>query len=136
MIYPWLYYNTPFENTGAWFGFVYLITNLQSGRQYIGRKLFTKAKAKTKTKKKSRVASDWENYYGSSVELLKDIETLGTGQFKREILHLCKKRGECNYYEALEILTREALLSDRFYNKWVSLKLHKTSLSHLTTMEN
>ncbi len=134
---PWLHNGIAFTDPADYFGFVYLITNLQTGRQYIGRKLFTKAKTKqvTKTnkrKKKLRVESDWLSYCGSSAELLEDIASLGQDNFKREILHLCTKRGETNYYEALEILTRGALLSDRFYNKWVSLKLHKSSLAHLS----
>jgi hypothetical protein len=120
------------EDPTNYFGFVYIITNLDTGRQYIGRKLFTKAKIKAKTKttrkKKLRVASDWENYYGSSQELLDDIKTLGKEKFSREILRLCKGRGETNYWEAYEILTRGALLSDKYYNKWVSLKLHKSTL--------
>jgi len=118
------------------FGFVYRITNLQTGRIYLGRKLFTKSKIqgitkKNKRRKKLRVASDWVSYWGSSDELLKDIETLGEEFFTREILHLTTKRGETNYFEALEILTSGALLSDNYYNKWVSLKLHKSSLAHL-----
>jgi hypothetical protein len=134
---PWLYQNTEFTDPQDYFGMVYLITNIQTGKQYIGRKLFTKAKTKPKSKtnkrkKKLRVVSNWESYYGSSAELLEDIASLGQEQFKREVLHLCKKRGECNYYEALEILTRGALLSDKFYNKWVSHKLHKSSLAHLS----
>lgn len=134
----WLYHDEPFTNPTGYFGFIYIITNLKTGRQYIGRKLFTKAKTKaiTKTnkrKKKLRVSSDWENYWGSSDELLTDIKSLGHDNFKREILRLTTKRGETNYYETLEILTRGALLSEAFYNKWVSIKLHKSSLNHLSS---
>ncbi len=132
----WMYRGVEFIDSQGFFGFIYEITNLQTSRKYIGRKLFTKAKTqlktKTKRKKKLRVANDWENYYGSSDELLDDIQTLGKDQFKREILHLTTKRGETNYLEAYEILTRGALLSEHYYNKWVSLKLHKTSLAHLS----
>lgn len=134
----WQYKGVDFIDPAGHFGFIYRITCIPTGRIYIGRKLFTKAKTKavTKTnkrKKKLRVANDWENYYGSSAELLEDIKTLGVENFHREILHLTTKRGETNYLEALEILTSGALLSDRFYNKWVSLKLHKTSLAHLSS---
>lgn len=133
----WLYNGATFTDPQQFFGFIYIITNLKTGRQYIGRKLFTKAKiqakTKTKRKKKLRVANDWQNYWGSSDELLADVKSLGHDNFKREILRLTTKRGETNYYEALEILSRGALLSDAFYNKWVSLKLHKSSLSHLSS---
>ncbi len=132
----WMYHGVEFVDPQGFFGFIYEITNLQTGRKYIGRKLFTKAKiqlkTKTKRKKKMRVANDWENYYGSSADLLDDIKLLGKDQFKREILHLTTKRGETNYLEAFEILTRGALLSENYYNKWVSLKLHKSSLAHLS----
>ncbi len=37
---PWYYKGTAFtsDDIGDFFGFVYRITNLQSGKQYIGRK--------------------------------------------------------------------------------------------------
>lgn len=134
----WQYQGIDFTDPLHYFGFIYKITNKQNGRVYIGRKLFTKARIKgiTKTnkrKKKLRVANDWQNYFGSSAELLADVAALGEDQFTREILHLTTKRGETNYYEALEILTSGALLSEKFYNKWVSLKLHKSSLAHLSS---
>lgn len=134
----WQYQGIDFIDPSGFFGFIYRITNKQTGRIYIGRKLFTKARIKgitkaNKRKKKLRVANDWEHYWGSSAELLEDIKTLGEDQFTREILHLTTKRGETNYYEALEILTSGALLSDKYYNKWVSLKLHKSSLAHLSS---
>jgi len=134
----WQYKGIDFIDPAGYFGFIYRITCIPTGKMYIGRKLFTKAKIKavTKTnkrKKKLRVANDWENYYGSSADLLEDIKTLGKDQFKREILHLTTMRGETNYLEALEILTSGALLSDNYYNKWVSLKLHKSSLAHLSS---
>ena len=65
-------------------GFVYLITNKVSGRKYIGKKLakFSKTTLKTvklkngtKKKKKIRtkVDSDWRDYYGSNDQLNKDV---------------------------------------------------------------
>src|SRR5574337_705808 len=128
----WIYKNNEFSDPTGYYGMIYIITNLITGKQYIGRKYFTKSKiqqkTKTKKKKKLRVVSDWETYYGSSADLLSDVEKFGKDQFKREILRLYKNRGETNYYEAHEIITRGALFSDQFYNKWVSLKLHKSSL--------
>ena len=39
---PWVYKDAPFTSNdiGDFFGFVYRITNLQSGKKYIGRKYF------------------------------------------------------------------------------------------------
>ena len=116
-------------------GYVYNITNLTTGRQYIGKKLskFSKTKIKTvtlkngtKKKKKirSQVDSDWLTYYGSSVELLSDVEKLGKDQFKREILYFCTSKSACSYIEAKEQMLRNVLESDHYYNNNVMVKVH------------
>jgi len=136
----WLYQNQPFTDAGDYYGMVYMITNMLTGKRYLGRKYFTKAKiqqkTKTKRKKKLRVTSNWETYYGSNAELLEDVKQHGPDWFRREILHLCTTRGETNYYEVHEIFAHGALLSDQYYNKWVSLKLHKSTLSHLQSQSS
>jgi hypothetical protein len=116
-------------------GFVYLITNKASSRQYIGKKLakfskttykVVKLKNGTKKKKKvrSKIDSDWLEYYGSSIELNKDIELLGKENFTREILFYCKSKAECSYIEAREQFTRRVLESDEFYNGQISVRVH------------
>lgn len=116
-------------------GFVYQIVNLTSGRKYIGKKLmlFSKTsykmiKLKNGTKKrkkiKSLVDSDWQDYYGSSVELTKDIGTLGKQNFSREILFFCRTKSECSYVEAREQFTRKVLESTDYYNGQISVKVH------------
>lgn len=116
-------------------GFVYIITNLVSMRQYIGKKLFTAAKTKqVKGKKKRiRVISDWEKYYGSNEELKADVKQLGPDFFRREILHLCKTKGECNYLEVKEQCVQGAMESDRFYNSWIQVRVHKAHLKRLNS---
>lgn len=99
----WIYNNKPIEEIpSGYYGFIYLITNLATGKQYIGRKYFTMSKQRQVKgkKKKSRVESDWKTYWGSCEPLLKDLEALGEDNFKREIIRLCKTRGETNYWEA------------------------------------
>ena len=132
----WYFHNTPIEFTEDdvkdHFGFVYLITHNQSGRKYIGKKFFTKSKTKQVKgkKKKTRVKSDWEDYYGSNKELLDEISINGKENYTREILHLCRTRSECQYYETYEIFCRHALLSDSYYNAWVSCRIRKDHLKN------
>jgi len=116
-------------------GFVYNITNLISGRQYIGKKLskFSKTSYKTVTLKngtkkkkkiKSKIDSDWMTYYGSSIELNKDVESLGKDNFKREILYYCNSKALCSYIEAREQYSRKVLESDDYYNGQISVRVH------------
>ncbi len=114
-------------------GFVYLITNLTNDRKYVGKKLFTKRKSKQVKGKKKRfsVESDWQTYYGSNAELLADVELLGTDSFKREILYLCKSKGECSYCEASEQFHRNVLYDTQYYNQWIQCKIHKKHLKKL-----
>lgn len=116
-------------------GFVYLITNKVSGRKYIGKKLakFKKTTYKTvtlkngkKKKKKIRgtIDSDWQTYYGSSVELSKDVQALGTEKFTREILFYCKSKAECSYIEAREQFKQKVLESDDWYNGHIQVRVH------------
>ena len=122
----WSYQNQQVEEIPeGYIGFVYLITNLQTGQKYIGKKLFTFAgskKVKGK-KKKIRKSSDWKTYWGSSKDLLKEIEQFGQHNFTREIVRLCKNRAECSYYEAKLIFETDAILSDKYYNDWCSVKI-------------
>jgi tRNA A22 N-methylase len=116
-------------------GFVYLITNKTNNRMYIGKKLskFSKTTYKVvklkngtnqKKKIKSKIDSDWQEYYGSSIELNKDVESLGKDNFTREILFFCKSKAECSYIEAREQFTRRVLESDDFYNGQISVRVH------------
>jgi hypothetical protein len=123
-------------------GFVYLITNIASGRKYVGKKLFhfsktsykvVKLKNGTKKRKKIRgkIESDWQEYHGSSEALLKDIETLGKNQFTREILYFCKSKAECSYLEAKEQFDRKVLESTDYYNGIISVKVHGSHIKKL-----
>jgi hypothetical protein len=134
----WFHHDTDLEvtesETFGHFGFVYVITHLESNRKYIGKKFFTKSKTKqVKGKKKRvRVPSDWENYWGSNKTLKEEVETNGKDQYKREVLHLCKTRSECSYWETYEIFVRHALIGNKFYNEWVSCRIRKDHLKNIT----
>ena len=126
---PWRYNGEIFESNHIedYFGFVYLIENNLNGRNYVGKKFFTRAGTKQikGKKKKVRLSSGWSNYWSSSKELQEDVKKLGEENFTRRILYLCKSRSECSYRETKEIFTRDALLSENYYNSWVSCKIHK-----------
>jgi hypothetical protein len=115
---------------GEFYGFVYLITNLQTDKKYIGKKFFYSARTKVLKGKKKRykIASDWQTYYGSNTELQNDVKTLGEQMFLREILYLCKSKGECGYVEAKEQFNRTVLETDDFYNTWIMVRVRKSHI--------
>jgi len=122
-------------------GYVYLITNITNGKMYVGKKLakFAKTsykvvKLKNGTKKrkkiKSKINSDWQQYYGSSPNLTEDVNQLGTDNFKREILYYCKSKSECSYIEAREQFSRRVLESDDYYNGHIQVRVHGSHIKN------
>jgi hypothetical protein len=116
-------------------GFVYCITNSITGRKYIGKKLakfakttYKTVKLKNGTKKKKRIRSkidsDWREYYGSNDQLNKDVEQLGAENFHREIIYYCTSKAECSYIEAREQFSRRVLESDDYYNGQIAVRVH------------
>ena len=132
----WYYNNEIVEtiDTTKYKAFVYLITNLVDGRQYIGKKLtestVTRPPLKGKTKKrKIRSESDWREYWSSSDELKADVERLGKDNFKREIIHMCLNKGTASYLEAKEQMLREVLEHpDKWYNGIIQCKVHRSHI--------
>lgn len=126
----WIYQNTEFtELPPGIIGFVYMITNTIDGRRYVGKKLlyFTKTKVVNKKKKRIKVESDWLEYFSSSKELQKDVETLGKENFNREILFLCKNKGSMSYLEAKLQFQYEVLENqDQWYNRQIQCRVHTT----------
>lgn len=126
----WLYENKLFEETPEEFqGFVYEITELDTGKKYIGKKFFWKPKILPITKKRkrrvrTRVESDWRDYYGSNKQVQELVETKGPGNYKRVILRLCKTKGECSYYEAKLQFENDVLLKEEYYNEFIGCKIH------------
>ena len=121
---PWLYEGKPFttDDIDDLFGFVYRITNLQNGREYIGRKYFWKFRTPRGKKRKVKSESDWKNYYGSSEELKEEIQQLGRHNFSRVMLSLHKTAGKTNFEETRQLFVNGVLtesLSDgtpKYYN--------------------
>ena len=107
----WSYQGTTFtsEHINDFFGFVYRITNLQNGRQYIGRKYFTQRRKLRGSRRKRTSESDWKAYYGSSKELTADRKLLGSSCFKREIISLHKTKGQVNFEETKQLFLHNVL---------------------------
>lgn len=128
----WIYEGKDFTEglIGDNYGFVYEITNLTNNKKYIGKKFFYSAKTKQVKgkKKKLKVPSDWQTYYGSSDTLQKDVLQYGPENFRREILHLCKSKGECGYLEAKEQFLNNVLESDDYYNTWIMVRVRKSHI--------
>ena len=132
----WHYKNTLVESLSEEVvGFVYIISNKLTGRKYIGKKLakFSKTTYKTVTQKngikkkkkiRSKIDSDWREYWGSSDELTSDIKKLGIEHFTREILYYCKSKSECSYIEAREQFSRQVLESADYYNGHIQVRVH------------
>jgi|SRR6056300_424349 hypothetical protein len=121
-----------------WYGFVYCITNRATNKKYIGKKFFWKAKTLPITKKRKRrqrlkVESDWRDYWGSNKHLQEDVAQCGKDMFYREILHLCKTKGECAYMETKEQFEREVLLSEQYYNGIINCRIGSKSVKNLFT---
>ena len=98
---PWLYNDKVFESEDIndYFGFCYLLTDLENGKQYIGRKYFYSIRKKKGIRKKVRSESDWKSYYSSSKKVQQIVKESGPNRFKREILSLYIKKGQVNYNE-------------------------------------
>ena len=134
-IFMWTYEGKEFtsDDIGDHYGFVYRITDTSNGMMYIGKKWFWSVRTlpplKGKKRKRKKVLeSDWKAYYGSSEEVKTLVEEHGPDRFQREILKLCKTKGECSYYEAKLQFELDVLLDDRYYNSFIGCKIHSKHL--------
>lgn len=137
----WLYEGTAVEEIPDGFiGYVYLITNTVTGKQYIGKKHFTFSKTSYKivtqkngVKKKRRIKksieSDWKDYWSSSEELKQDVLKYGTDKFIRTILKYCRTKSETSYFEAKYQFEYDVLLNpNQWYNSWISVRVRRNQL--------
>lgn len=128
-------------------GFVYLITNLVTGRRYIGKKLskFSKVKYKVvlqkngiKKRKKirSQIDSDWQTYWSSSPEVQADVRALGEDKFTREILYFADSKGSLSYLEAREQFARQALENPtNWYNGIIQCRIHRSHVVNVPPLK-
>ena len=126
--------------TTDYYGFTYKITNLETGKYYIGKKAFFHNKKKKLTKKEiaeqtgpgrkattrvDQVDSGWKSYWGSSKELLADVKKLGDDKFERLILKFAKTKKQLTYYELESQILHNALFDSTSYNDNILGKFFK-----------
>ena len=124
-------------------GFVYKITNIKTGKFYIGKKsLYSNVRKKlTKkelaelsgpgrkpTKKLVTSESNWLVYWGSNKGILQEIKEEGTDSFRKEILKFCFNKKQLTYWEVHYQCINEVLLTDKSYNDNVLAKFFRKDL--------
>ena len=135
----WLYEGKPYdpefeEIPPEYAGFVYRITDTETGEKYIGQKRFRRTKTlpitKTrKRRKKTLVESDWRVYYSSST-IIKQAVTEGlSDRYLREILQFGYSKGDLSYLETKLQFDMGVLLSDDYLNGIINCRISK---SHVT----
>lgn len=136
----WYYKGEEFtsEMIDDYVGFVYLITDKSNDKKYVGKKLLTSKRKlsplKGKTRRRTIVKeTDWQKYYGSSEEVKLMVEEKGADNFHREILFLCKSKGELGYIEAKYQFEHDVLLRDDYYNGIIQCKVHRNHVRSLKT---
>jgi hypothetical protein len=120
-------------NSEKYFGFIYKITNKETGKFYIGKKAYWHNKKKKLTKKQLselpstpgrkpiheviRVESDWKTYWGSNKQLLADIKQYGESKFECWVFKQCLTKKQLTYWEMHYQCKEEVLInSDKSYN--------------------
>lgn len=123
----WTFKNKEFtsDDIQKAFGFVYIITDTESGMKYIGQKHFWSKKTVQKdgVKKKVKCESDWKKYASSS-EVLKQQDK---SKLKKEILYLCISKGQMNYIETMVQMDLRVLEDqDVWLNGIINVRCHHT----------
>ncbi|AGR48033.1 NAD synthetase [Sinorhizobium phage phiM7] len=126
------------DDIGSWVGFVYLITDLENDKKYIGKKQFFNKKTLPplkgmKKKRKKVTESDWQDYFGSNEKIKALVEEHGRDRFRREILKLCRSTSEMTYWETKLQFEHDVLLRDDYYNDYVMCRI---SGSHLRALKD
>ena len=119
------------------YGFIYEITEISSGRKYVGKKQIQKIikRPPLKGKKNKRhvvTESDWKTYTGSCKLLNERIEQFGKPNYSFKILRLCNSKWELAYHEAKLQFELDVLCKDEYYNGIINCRIGKKPLDRST----
>jgi hypothetical protein len=136
--------NDPNFNTDEYYGYVYMTTNLETSRQYIGKKIFKHTQNKklgkkelaalptqrgrVPSKKKIVKESDWKTYYGSADEVKQWAKTTPTDKLIRVVLRLCKTKISLSYYEVKYQMIYGVLENEEWCNDSILGKFYRKNI--------
>jgi hypothetical protein len=135
----WLYGETEITDisqipTDA-FGFVYRLTHIPTGKEYIGKKqLFSNRTLPplkgTKRKRKVQKESDWKTYYGSHPVIKSIVKEGGEDDFKREIIEFAQSSKNLTYLETRYLFYYRVLeFPNLFFNDNISGKFFRKDVT-------
>lgn len=91
------------DNLEGYEGFIYKITNKNTGQSYIGKKSYWSRTSKKikglKNRKRTTKESNWRKYYSSNSTLQEQVKKGNLDDFEFTILRHCKTKREHTYYE-------------------------------------
>jgi hypothetical protein len=122
-------------------GFIYIIKNIPDNKYYIGKKqLLKKTRLKAnKSRKRDKIVwkdNDVDKYWGSSKELLADIERLGIENFTRKVIEPCKSKFHMSYAELKWQLAFNVLLDPKSYNGIINVRLGRVPKDYVDIERN
>lgn len=140
----WMYKGSHFTESDyervkseGFMGFIYMISETNTGMKYIGKKQFIRPKILPITKTRKRrsrtvVESDWREYYSSSPVIMENVSSGNRDAYTREILTFGKSKGDLSYLEAKEQFNRDVLIRDDYINGIINCKIHRKHLKGVT----
>lgn len=132
VIEPWVYQGHQIGSLKdlpeGTYGFIYEIFSKETGKRYIGKKQLYSYHKKTskvfneKTKRWNKVVevtateSNWQKYFGSSVEATALVKAEGKENFERRILDLAPSKKLLTYLELAYQCKNDVLTDPRYVN--------------------